>query len=184
MNTTLSTPTRRLVKFMKWGAAALFIVVIGLLAAVVLPPLVGGRTLVIISGSMEPTIHIGAAAVLRSVPSSELHVGDVIAYTPASAGAIPIVHRIAAITEQNGQRTFTTKGDANQTADVNTLTLPAKAWTVSYNIPVAGYVVNFASRPIGIFTFIFIPVVVLAALKLVEWRKSRRASQARPVKVR
>ena len=100
MNTTSSTPTRRLVKFMKWSAAALFVVVIGLLAAVVLPPLVGGRTLVIISGSMEPTIHLGAAAVLRSVPSSELRVGDVIAYTPPSAGAIPIVHRIASITER------------------------------------------------------------------------------------
>ena len=182
MTTTPSTPTRRLLKFMKWSAAALFVVVIGLLATVVLPPLVGGRTLVIISGSMEPTIHVGAAAVLRSVPSSELHVGDVIAYTPASAGAIPIVHRIAAITEQNGQRTFTMKGDANKTADVNTFTLPAKAWTVSYNIPVAGYIVNFASRPIGIFTFIVIPAMLLAGLKFAEWRKSRRL-KAQPERV-
>jgi signal peptidase I len=183
MNTTPSTSTRRLVKFMKWSAAALFVVVIGLLASVVLPPLVGGRTLVIISGSMEPTIHLGAAAVLRSVPSSELHVGDVIAYTPPSAGAIPIVHRIVEITERDGQRTFTMKGDANQTADANAITLPAKAWTVSYNIPVAGYAVNFASRPIGIFTFIIIPVVVLAALKLAEWRKSR-ALKVQPDQVR
>ena len=183
MNTTPSTPTRRLVKFMKWSVTALFVIVIGLLAAVVLPPLVGGRTLVIISGSMEPTIHMGAAAVLRSVPSSELHVGDVIAYTPAAAGAIPIVHRIASITERNGQRTFTTKGDANQTADVNPFTLPAKAWSVSYNIPVAGYVVNFAARPFGTFMFIVIPVVVLAALKLAERRKSR-ALQPQPERVR
>jgi signal peptidase I len=183
MTTTPSTPIRRLVKFMKWSATALFVVAIGLLAAVMLPPLVGGRTLVIISGSMEPTIHMGAAAVLRSVPSSELHVGDIIAYTPPTTGAIPIVHRIAAITEQNGQRTFTTKGDANKTADVNTFTMPAKAWTVSYNIPVAGYIVNLASRPIGIFTFIVIPVMLLAALKLVEWRKSR-ALKVQPERVR
>lgn len=184
MNTTPTPASRQLVQVLKWGAAALFVVVIGLLAAVMLPPLVGGRTLVIISGSMEPTIHVGAAAVLRSVPSSELRVGDVIAYTPPSAGAIPIVHRIASITERDGQHTFTMQGDANKTVDANVVTLPAKAWTVSYNIPVAGYIVNFASRPIGIFTFIIIPVVVLAALKLAEWRKSRRALQAQPERVR
>jgi signal peptidase I len=184
MNTTPSTSSRQPVKFLKWGAATLFIVVLGLLAAVALPPLVGGRTLVIISGSMEPAIHMGAAAVLRSVPSSDLQVGDVIAYTPASAGAIPIVHRIVDITERAGQRTFTTKGDANATADVNTFTLPAKAWRVSYNIPAAGYVVNFASRPFGMFLFIVIPALILAGLKWAEWRKSRRALPSRSARIR
>jgi signal peptidase I len=183
MNTTPTPSARKLVQFLKWGAIALFILVIGLLASVVLPPLVGGRTLVIISGSMEPTIHIGAAAVLRSVPASDLRVGDVIARTPASAGAIPIVHRIAEITERDGQRVYITKGDANQTADNEAFTLPAKAWLVSYNIPVAGYVVNFISRPFGLFLFIIIPALLLVVLKVAEWCKSRRMSQPQPTRV-
>jgi signal peptidase I len=184
MNTPQSTPPRNLYKFVKWGAASLFIVVLGLLAAVMLPPLVGGRTLVIISGSMEPAIPVGAAVVLRQVPVGDLQVGDVIAYTPASAGAIPIVHRIVDITERDGQRYFTMRGDANQSADNKAVTLPATAWRVWYNIPAAGYVINFASRPFGTFMFIIVPAVVLAALKLVEWRKSRRALQPQPARVR
>jgi signal peptidase I len=184
MNKTPAAAPHRLYKFLKWGAAIPFIVILGLLAAVVAPPLVGGRTLVIVSGSMEPAIHMGAAAVLRSVPSRELQVGDIVAYTPPASGAIPIVHRIVEITERDGQRYFTTRGDANPSADVKAFTLPARAWRVSYNIPVAGYVVNFASRPFGILVFIFIPVVLLAGLKLAEWRRSRRALQSQPVRVR
>ncbi len=172
-------PQHRLVK---WSGIGLFIVVIGFLVAVVLPTLLGNRTLVIISGSMEPTIPMGAAAVMRPVPSSALQVGDVIAYTPNAAGAIPIVHRIVNISEQNGVRYYQTRGDANQTPDAHEFTLPSTAWRLWYDLPVAGYVVAFASSRLGTLLLIVIPAVLLVWLKIGDWRKSHRVAASEPAR--
>lgn len=158
----------------QWGSAALFMAVVGFLIVVVLPNLSGNRTLVILSGSMEPTIHMGAAAVMKPVPSGDLQVGDVIAYTPNTKGTIPIVHRIVEITDRDGQRYYRTRGDANAGADANAFTLPATAWRLWYNIPVAGYVVAFASSRIGTLALILVPAALLTLLKIGDWRKGRR----------
>jgi signal peptidase I len=178
--TTRSRPAhRQLRKIMKWGSLSIFVVVVGLLVAVVLPTLLGDRTIVIISGSMEPTIHMGAAAVLKPVASSDLQVGDVVAYTPNSKGAISIVHRIVNISERDGVRFYRTRGDANPSADVNEFTLPATAWRMWYNLPMAGYVVAFASSRWGILLLIVVPAALLSWMKAADWRKSR-ALQPQP----
>jgi signal peptidase len=109
-------------------------------------------------------------------------VGDVIAYTPNAKGAIPIVHRIVNISEQNGARYYQTRGDANETADVNEFTLPATAWRLWYNIPAAGYVVAFASSRIGTLTLIIVPAALLGLMKLGDWRKGRRSAQPQPAR--
>ncbi len=161
-------------RIIKGIVTSLFVLVIGLLIAIVLPTLLGDRTLVIISGSMEPTIHTGAAAVLQPVPSSNLQLGDVVAHTPGTPGAVPIVHRIISITTRNGVRFYQTKGDANRSADADEFTLPTTAWRLWYNIPLAGYVVAFASSRLGIITLIVVPIVLLSLMKLSDWRKGRR----------
>ncbi len=184
-NTTSEHSARQwLAGLKKWGTLGLFVLVIGFLIVVVLPTLLGDRTVVIISGSMEPTIHMGAAAVLQPVPSRDLHVGDVVAHTPAAKGAIPVVHRIVNITERNGERYYQTKGDANATADANEFTLSTMAYRLWYNIPLAGYAVAFASSRIGVVSLIAVPLLVLGLLKLQGWRKNRRALQSRPARER
>ena len=76
----------------------------------------GKSVLRIVTGSMEPSIHVGDCIVVEKVDSSELKKGDIIAFVSVQPDiyGIIVTHRIYG-TDENGN--FITKGDANPTAD-------------------------------------------------------------------
>lgn len=95
-------------------------VAVGLLAALA-AALVAGAVVVnlehiklepVLSGSMRPGIQPGDLAIVRPVPVSSLHKGEVIAYLPPNQ-TTPVMHRIVSIDSQG----IVTKGDANPVAD-------------------------------------------------------------------
>ena len=68
----------------------------------------------VISGSMEPEIPIGALAYYRAVDDgSELAVGEIAVF---ESGDHLVMHRVVEVDPRQG--TLTTKGDANQMANV------------------------------------------------------------------
>ena len=71
---------------------------------------------VVATGSMEPNIMTGDIAVVGAADCDSLTEGDVIQYAD---GHKSVVHRIVRIAEQNGERLFITKGDANNVEDKN-----------------------------------------------------------------
>ncbi|MHB8618929.1 MAG: signal peptidase I [Chloroflexota bacterium] len=154
-------------------------VVFGLLTAVlaglvlgltVLPSLVGYRTYVVVSGSMEPAIKTGSVIVDVSVPPSALRVGDVITYDRADTGQ-RYTHRIFKVSGKPAQPTFVTKGDANPVPD---------AWTVKYNgpggkvvlaIPYLGYFSQFTNSSQGHTLFLVVPALLFLTTWLWQiWR--------------
>jgi len=68
------------------------------------------------TGSMEPAIHQGSAIVVDPIPVSDIVVGDVIVFAAPETGRMT-VHRVVEVDDDDGLRTFTTKGDANQGPD-------------------------------------------------------------------
>jgi signal peptidase I len=165
-NPTFDSNLHALLAMVRWfvfGLTALFLLFVG---SATFPMVIGGRTFVIVSGSMEPSIPKGAAAIALPVSSRDLSVGDVIVYSPSPQAALPIVHRIVKIDERGAVRRFTTRGDANQTADATEFSLSATAWRVWYNVPVAGYLISFAAKPMGTLAAIVFPRVSLLALNL------------------
>lgn len=152
-----------------WAGQALFWAMLILIAVVAGPLLVGDRALVILSGSMVPTIAPGSVVIVKPVDSSTLTVGDIIAYSPGPNAKIPLVHRIATLREQGGVRYFTTKGDANPHPDATEGTFQDKSWQLWYSVPLAGYVVNFASSPLGMVLLIGLPLCAMALLKIKDW---------------
>lgn len=138
------------------------------IAVSVVPFVMGYRTLVIGSGSMEPNIPTGGIVIARPVPSKELGIGDVIVFSPNPDATIPIVHRIVGTRISQGKTFFKTQGDANPQADNAEVSLPATAWLVDYSLPVVGYVIMFATSPAGIAMFIILPLLALAFLSLRE----------------
>ncbi len=82
-----------------------------------------------------------------------------------------MVHRITSIREKDGQRVFTTRGDANRTGDVAEITLPQTAWRVWYDVPAAGYVISFATSRAGILLMILVPAAGLALYSGADWLK-------------
>ena len=68
------------------------------------------------TGSMSPTIPAGSVAMVREVPASEVAVGDIV--TIDRPGDLPVTHRVVSIEPMNnGQRSITMKGDANEQND-------------------------------------------------------------------
>jgi signal peptidase I len=162
-----------------WGiGSVVFVVALLLLVTVavsVLPLFLGQRTYVILSGSMEPTIHTGSVVFAHVESAKDLEVGDVIAYNPNPEAAIPIVHRIIKIEERQGTRYFTTQGDANDSAD-GEVALPPQALVVTNSLPVAGYIVYYAASPVGTLALVVVPLILLIIL----WLKDRVLALRKP----
>jgi signal peptidase I len=100
------------------GLAVAIVLIFGIV--VVVPKLLGYQTYVITTGSMAGTANPGSLVVARTVPTATLAVGDVITYVPPPDSGIthPVTHRVVEITtDEQNQRTFQTKGDANTGVD-------------------------------------------------------------------
>jgi len=116
---------------------ALCLALLGLLLAVAVPKFFGYDSFVIYSGSMEPTVKTGSLLVVKPVAAENLQVGDVIVFRSPGNHAT-ITHRIAGIREENGQRIFTTKGDASSNPDPREVRLQGQVGKMAYTIPYLG----------------------------------------------
>ena len=95
-------------------ARASLAMVLSLVFWSLLPLLAGWTPRVILSGSMEPRVHVGDIIVTREVPAANLAKGQVITVTDPDHPEKTRTHRVLR-READGQLVL--KGDANQTAD-------------------------------------------------------------------
>lgn len=102
----------------------------------------------VLSGSMEPVLPTGSIAIMQETPTSELRAGDVIIFREPGDPDHLITHRIVSITDEDGQRVYETKGDANRVKDPWQVTLRGD---VSYRlyqaVPYVGYAVAWLRQP-------------------------------------
>lgn len=108
----------------------------------------GVRPLSFRSGSMSPTIGTGALALARSVPATELRVGDVVSVTTASGSRV--THRVVRTETQSGQVLLTLRGDANRVPDAERYPVES-AYRVFWHVPWLGYAVGAMMSPVGLF---------------------------------
>lgn len=157
------------------GALSLLVLIVALLAGTA-PALWGYESYVVLSGSMEPTIHVGDLAVVQIVKSDQLKVGDIITYRTAQRPDLVVTHRLIEIAlDEQGRLSFRTKGDANEIADQVAVDQRGLLGRVAYTIPRIGYLVEFAKRPEGKILLIGIPGLLLALDTLLGVRRRRRA---------
>lgn len=98
----------------------------------------------IMSGSMAPTIPQGALAIINSgVTGESLETGDIIAFSIGQQTGHLCVHRAVAINREGGE--ITTKGDANESADIQPVSFDAIKGKVIGFIPYLGYVLVWAN---------------------------------------
>ncbi len=116
------------------------------------------QTYVVPTGSMVPVIYPGAVAVVR--PTTDIQEGDVIAFENPSDQYQLILHRAI----KKGSLGWTTKGDANPTADVVAVSLDKIKGKLVFSIPLVGYIVSFARTKIGFLLLVLVPGIVLLFL--------------------
>ncbi len=138
------------------GAALGLLVLAALVAGVAF----GVRPIVITSGSMGPSIGTGALVLARTVPVSDVEVGDVV--TVPTASGTRVTHRVVRVDDGGADLSvLTLRGDANAAPD-------AEQYPVSsvdrklLDVPLVGYVLGAMRSPAGL-----VVVGGLAALLLV-----------------
>ena len=142
-------------------------------ALVCIPNLFGYKPLVVLSGSMEPTIKEGSVLYYKSVDENELKVGDIITF---ELNGEYISHRINGI-ENN---LYETKGDANDVADpvkisYNEIKGKDSSFTISY---IGNYIkfVNSNLYLIGVVVIILVLEFLFSNLEIFNINsKGRRA---------
>lgn len=142
-----STPRRYLARLVSVVASLAVVAIAAVAVALTLvPALVSGHAVTVLSPSMTPDLPAGSVLVDKPVAADSLRVGDVITYATTdqvSGAPILITHRIVEIGSGSGGPTFITKGDANNAADdrpVEAAQVRGKVW---YHVPYIGVVRNF-----------------------------------------
>lgn len=116
------------------------------------------------SGSMQPSIPVGALIFLK--PVEPYSVGDVVTFMESPRSEAPTTHRIVSIHQENGHDVFVTKGDANEDADQKEITSRDVLGKVFLSVPSAGYVLDFARQPLGFALLIGLPAFLIIVSEL------------------
>lgn len=121
------------------------------------PKLFGDETLAVLSGSMEPNIHVGSLVIVQDVDFNDLEVDDVITYRISEDTMV--THRIIEIDAEKQE--VITKGDANDVADGSPVTANNIVGKVKFTVPFLGYVVLNIKTPLGIAGICAVVFVIL-----------------------
>ncbi len=116
--------------------------------AVIGGALFGVSPLIVVSGSMEPTIRTGSLLLARERPVGEVDVGDIVTVERTDGHGL-ITHRVQAVDTVDGVITLTLKGDANTLSDPTTYT-PASVGSYVFAIPGAGHLAAFLQAGTGL----------------------------------
>ena len=96
------------------AARAVLSMLVSLLIWSLLPAVIGWTPRVILSGSMEPRIHVGDVIVTREVPTATLVKGQVLTVKDPDHPGITRTHRMV---RRDADGRIVTRGDANRRAD-------------------------------------------------------------------
>ena len=138
--------------------STLVMVVLALIAAaLIVPKFLGYEQFAVLSGSMEPSIHVGAIVYAKAAEPDTLKNGDIVTYRLGNETRV--THRIVEI--DTAAQTVITKGDANDAQDASPVLFENIQGKYAFNIPYLGYISIYAKTPLGIGAVCGILVVVI-----------------------
>lgn len=119
------------------------VTLLGLLLLVVGPRVYPVQAFYVRTGSMSPTIPVGALVVAIRASADTLGPGDVIVFQRPDQPGMMVVHRIEAVKEGPSGRVFVTKGDANGGPDSWQVPASGDGWRATYSLSRVGFVVGW-----------------------------------------
>ena len=123
---------------------------------------IGLNVYTVLSGSMEPTYHVGSLIYVKDVDTDELKAGDVITYMLDEDTIV--THRIADVIPDETDPSiirFQTKGDANDSVDGSLVHYKNVIGTPVVSIPKLGYLANYIQKPPGRYIAISAGAIIL-----------------------
>ena len=143
-----------------WNVISTVLVVIVVVIALLLvgARLFGLQVYAVLSGSMEPTYHVGSVIYVEPVDPSEIQVGDPITFVMNEELTVA-THRVVRIDAENSH--FYTKGDANENPDAAPVHFNNLLGKPVFTIPYLGYISSYVQSPPGMYYAIAVGVLLL-----------------------
>jgi signal peptidase I len=135
----------------------------GALAVAVFPLVTGGAALAVLSGSMAPGLPVGAMAFVRPVDPADVRPDDVITFQRAPDAPELVTHRVLAVDDSSGTPVFTTKGDANEDADLDPVPASALRGELWFGMPHLGRLAALLQSPKGAGLLVVLVCATIAA---------------------
>lgn len=129
----------------------------------------GLQVFTVLSGSMEPTYHVGALIYVKKVDYKQLAVGDPITFMLDEKTVA--THRIVEVlpdAEDPEVLRFRTKGDANDVEDGTPVHYKNVLGKPVFTIPMLGYFANFIQHPPGTYVAIAVGSLILMMIIIPE----------------
>jgi len=137
---------------------------------------------VVASGSMIPVLQVYDVLIVQGHESfNDIKVGDIIVFNRPSGHDRVIVHRVAAIIDDE-PKTIRTKGDANPASIPGTdfpITKEEYIGKVAYVIPQVGYVTQLLKPPVN-YLIIVIVIGVMVAKQITKKKNEKELSLEDP----
>ena len=161
---TPAAPRRRLHRWMatigRLSIQLVMLVTTILFLALAALPLVEHKALIVTSGSMEPLLSAGDAALIHMVPVDELRAGDVLTFQGYSSERLT-THRVVRPVELESGLHFQTQGDANPTPDANLAPAGGVVGRYVMGVPSLGRALLFLGRPHGQLLVVGLPALMI-----------------------
>ena len=153
-----------------WNVISVLIIVVLVFLAVALGGMrfLGFQVFAVLSGSMEPTYHVGSLIYVRSTEPADVEVGDPITFV-ANEDLVVVTHRVVDISvDEDGVIRFQTKGDANDTVDGSWVHQANLLGKPKFTIPYLGYLANAIQHPPGRYLMIAVVAILILLIFLPE----------------
>lgn len=135
------------------------------------PDFFGFKSFVIVSGSMEPTLKKQDAILVKEVPEEEIKVNDILSFTTKGTN---VTHRVIAITEEDGNKKYTTKGDNNNTEDKEKITYQQIEGKYQFKISQFGIVIQILKSKITLMVLVLMIILISCYKRRIQNRKQTR----------
>jgi signal peptidase len=160
---------------------ARYVVQVGLAAValaaatlLVLPKAMGWHGVIVLTGSMEPTLDAGGVAFVDPVRPEHVRRGDVITFTRPSSRQ-QVTHRVVEVVATPDGPQYRTKGDANDIPDNWVVTPRQLVGKVRLALPhLAGAVSLLIDNRTLLGVLMAVPAAFLVADEVRRWRRERR----------
>lgn len=149
-------------------------------AGSVVAGMLGFKTMIVTSGSMEPSFGAGDALLLQPTHSSAIRAGDVITFHPLAGHRRLTTHRVITRRSVGGQVHLQTKGDANEDPDANLVPAGHVVGRVALVLPWIGRLLLFSATRAGRLVLIGGPALWLMVQQVIVLVREGRGRDPAP----
>lgn len=140
--------------------------------------LLGFQVFSVLSGSMEPTFHVGSLIYVKETDPQDLQPGDAITYMVNETTVV--THRIVGVVPDDTEPDtlwFRTKGDANDMEDTALVHYRNVLGKAVFSIPFLGYLSSYIQSPPGLYVALGGAAVLLIIAFLPSPKKKEQDPQ-------